>query len=51
MDIRNSLQKDLEEILSLYQTARELQTEQKMVVWPTFDISLIETEIKRTSSI
>lgn len=36
---------DIDTILSLYQTARELQTQKKMVVWPVFERSFIEKEI------
>ena len=32
-------------ILSLYQAARDLQTQKKMVVWPVFEKGLIEKEI------
>ncbi len=46
MTIENCISTDLEAIQALYQTARELQTERRMVVWPTFDNNLIETEIK-----
>lgn len=46
MVIQNCLPGDLNEILTLYQAARDLQTERKMVVWPQFNTSLIETEIK-----
>ena len=36
---------DANEILSLYQSARNLQTQRKMVVWPPFEKSFIEKEI------
>ena len=36
---------DVDTILSLYQSARELQTQKKMVVWPMFERSFIEKEI------
>ena len=36
---------DVVTILSLYQSARDLQTQKKMVVWPVFERSLIEKEI------
>ena len=37
---------DVDDILSLYQVARDLQTEKKMVVWPDFERSFIEKEIQ-----
>ena len=37
--------KDVDMIFSLYQDARELQTQKKMVVWPEFETSFIEKEI------
>ena len=36
---------DVDTILSLYQSARDLQTQKKMVVWPIFERSFIEKEI------
>lgn len=36
---------DLASILKLYEAARVLQTERKMVVWPVFENSLMEQEI------
>lgn len=45
MEIKNCLISDATDILLLYQAARALQTQQKMVVWPVFDNSLIEKEI------
>lgn len=36
---------DVDTILSLYQSARDLQTQKKMVVWPVFERSFIEKEI------
>ena len=36
---------DANEIISLYQSARNLQTQRKMVVWPPFEKSFIEKEI------
>ncbi len=45
MKIENCVLTDVDAILSLYQSARDLQTQKKMVVWPTFERSLIETEI------
>jgi len=41
----NCLIDDADEILSLYEAARNLQTEKKMVVWPFFEKSFIEKEI------
>lgn len=43
--IENCLQDDADEILSLYQSARDLQTDKGMVVWPIFEKSFIEKEI------
>jgi len=45
MEIKNCLLNDTNEILSLYEAARNLQTQRKMVVWPTFEKSFIEKEI------
>jgi len=45
MKIKNCQLKDTDEILSLYQAARNLQTQRKMVVWPSFEKSFIEKEI------
>jgi len=45
MKIENCLLTDIDTILSLYQSARDLQTQKKMVVWPVFERSLIEKEI------
>ena len=45
MDIKNCTSKDVPEILSLYQAARDLQTQRKMVVWPMFDKHFIKKEI------
>jgi hypothetical protein len=45
MKIDNCLVTDVDDILSLYQAARELQTQKKMVVWPEFERSFIEKEI------
>ena len=44
--IENCLINDADEILSLYQSARELQTSKGMVVWPIFEKDFIENEIK-----
>ena len=45
MKIENCILTDVDTILSLYQSARELQTQKKMVVWPMFERSFIEKEI------
>lgn len=45
MKIENCTIEDAETILSLYQWARELQMEKKMVVWPFFERAFIEKEI------
>ena len=37
---------DGDTILSLYQSARDLQTQKGMVVWPVFKKDFIENEIK-----
>lgn len=46
MTIENCLVTDSDEILSLYEAARNLQTQRKMVTWPFFEKSFIEREIK-----
>ena len=46
MRIENCTMTDVDDILSLYQAARDLQTEKKMVVWPIFERSFIEKEIQ-----
>lgn len=46
MKIENCITDDVHNILSLYQAARDLQTEKKMVVWPIFERSFIEKEIQ-----
>lgn len=43
--IHNCNESDEEAILSLYEQARNLQTERGMVVWPQFDPSLVPLEI------
>ena len=43
--IENCLVDDVDNILSLYQSARDLQTSKGMVVWPVFEKSFIEKEI------
>jgi hypothetical protein len=45
IDIQNCLTGDVDEILSLYDAARSLQTQKNIVVWPSFDPALIEKEI------
>jgi ribosomal protein S18 acetylase RimI-like enzyme len=45
MDIKNCLQSDTNTILSLYESARQLQIAKKMVVWPPFSAAFIEKEI------
>ena len=44
--IENCLLNDTDDILSLYQSVRELQTSKGMVVWPVFEKRFIEKEIK-----
>jgi hypothetical protein len=43
--ISNCILKDSDTILSLYKSARDLQTQKKMVVWPIFEKDFIENEI------
>lgn len=45
MEIKTCLLTDTDEILKLYEAARNLQTQRKMVVWPSFEKSFIENEI------
>ena len=45
MEIKNCLKTDADSILSLYEAARHLQTQRKMVVWPNFDKPFIEKEM------
>ena len=45
-EISNCALEDSDNILSLYQSARDLQTKKGMVVWPTFEKNFIEKEIK-----
>jgi hypothetical protein len=40
--IENCLINDTDNILSLYQSARELQTSKGMVVWPVFEKDLLK---------
>lgn len=43
--IVNCVMNDIDAILTLYQSARELQTQKGMVVWPVFEKGLVEKEI------
>lgn len=45
MEIKNCSLTDVDEILSLYEAARNLQNQRQMVVWPDFDHFFIEREI------
>ncbi len=45
MEIQSCSLADADEILSLYQHARSIQTEKKMVVWPMFSKTFVEQEI------
>ena len=47
MEIKNCLMTDANEILLLYEAARNLQTQRKMVIWPSFEKSFIENEINK----
>ena len=46
MKISNCILSDVGEIDDLYEAARQLQRLRKMVVWPSFENSFIENEIK-----
>jgi hypothetical protein len=46
MEIRKCSMSDVQDILLLYEAARNLQTQKKMVVWPGFDRSFIEKEVQ-----
>jgi ribosomal protein S18 acetylase RimI-like enzyme len=46
MKIENCTMADADTILSLYESARQLQTQKGMVVWPLFERDLVEKEIK-----
>lgn len=46
MEIRNCQYSDIDNILSLYGAARDLQTEKGMVVWPVFETALVERELR-----
>jgi len=45
MEIKKCVLADANEILLLYEAARNLQTQRQMVVWPSFERSFIENEI------
>ena len=45
-EITNCLMSDANKILLLYEAARNLQTQKKMVIWPSFEKSFIEKEIQ-----
>jgi GNAT superfamily N-acetyltransferase len=44
--IENATLIDVDAILQLYEAARQLQTERKMVVWPWFDRTFIQKEVE-----
>jgi len=46
LEINNCSLADADAILELYDAAMDLQTKKKMVVWPKFERSFIEKEIK-----
>ena len=46
MEIIKCIMNDSNEILALYQAARNLQTQRKMVIWPFFEKPFIEKEIQ-----
>jgi len=46
LEIKNSTLMDVNTILGLYDAAIELQTQKNMVVWPKFDRSFVEKEIR-----
>lgn len=46
MEITNCLMSDTNEIVSIYEAARNLQTQRNMVVWPSFENTFIQNEIK-----
>jgi hypothetical protein len=45
-EIKNCTLDDVDAILSLYDNAMDLQTQKGMVVWPRFERSFIENEIR-----
>lgn len=48
MAIKNCTQNDIPAILELYKAARDLQISRKMVVWPHFEVSFVQKEIKES---
>ena len=46
MEIKNCSLTDADTIVELYDAAMDLQTQKNMVVWPKFERSFIENEIK-----
>lgn len=46
MEISNCQLSDLDDIFFLYGAARDLQTERGMVVWPVFERTLVERELR-----
>jgi len=46
MEVRSCLPGDVDEILSLFEAARNLQTQKKSVVWPSFEKSFLAREIQ-----
>jgi ribosomal protein S18 acetylase RimI-like enzyme len=46
MEIKNCSPTDINAIFTLYDAAIHLQTQKKMVVWPKFERSLVEKELK-----
>ncbi len=46
MEIKQCLMNDADAILDLYEAARKLQIQRKMVIWPYFEKSFIEKEIQ-----
>src|SRR6186997_1652185 len=46
LEIKNCSLNDLDTILTFYEAAIELQTQKNMVVWPKFERSFVEKEIR-----
>jgi ribosomal protein S18 acetylase RimI-like enzyme len=46
MEIKNCSMSDVNDILLLYEAARNLQIQKQMVVWPSFEKSFIEREVR-----
>ncbi|MBT2619368.1 GNAT family N-acetyltransferase [Chryseobacterium sp. ISL-6] len=46
MEIKNCVMSDVNEIMSLYEAARNLQAQRQMVIWPFFEKTFIEKEIE-----